>query len=99
MNIDYSEIITKANYRKTNLQKLAELLNSAGEMSRNLSFVQGWSNSVRDLYKVLDTEGRQLIPDIERKALEYMPYTCIKLNEVQLDGYSGISMLIQKAQS
>lgn len=57
MNINYDEIITKANTRKNQLQKLTELLKQQPEMLEALRNVHEWSLMVSDCWAGLMKRG------------------------------------------
>lgn len=75
MNINYDEIITKANERKVLLQNIAATLRDAEEMYNKVSDVVAWLSYLRDMYKRLDAEGRALLPKRERLAMDFLHIT------------------------
>ena len=82
MNINYDEIITKANERKVVLQNIAAVLRDAEEVYDKMSCVIGWLTHLKDMYKRLDHEGRCLLPEREREALDRLNYTIGQASEV-----------------
>ena len=75
MNINYDEIITKANERKVVLQNIAATLKEAEEVYDKMAGIIGWLVYLNDMYKRLDTEGRELMPKRERNAMMWLDKT------------------------
>lgn len=90
MNIDYSKIIARANERKDNLQHLAELLLSAPEMHARLIEAEQWALAVHKAFCAIDMEGRGLLPDRLKMALEYSSNTHQKILGARVDGKFGV---------
>lgn len=81
MNINYDEIITKANQRKERLQGLTERLKRQPEMLSKLQEVQQWATEVRDWHNVLDDEGRTLLPLRVRGSLASSATTVVRIGQ------------------
>lgn len=62
MKIEFDKIIEKANIRKDKLIELTTLLNEADTMLQNLAQVIEWNGALRELFRTLDQEGRDLLP-------------------------------------
>lgn len=75
MNINYDEIITKANERKLVLQNIVATLRDAEEVYDKMSGIVGWLIYLNDMYKRLDAEGRALLPKRERLAMDSLHNT------------------------
>lgn len=82
MNINYDEIITKANERKVVLQNIVATLRDAEEIYDKMSGIVGWLTYLNDMYKRLDHEGQCLLPEREREALGRLNYTIVRASEV-----------------
>ena len=81
MNINYDEIITKANQRKERLQELNARLEKQPEMLRKLQEVQQWATKVRDWHNALDDEGRTLLPLRVRDSLARSATTIVRIGQ------------------
>ena len=75
MNIDYAKIIETADKRRAVLQELEELLKDAGSHTQKLIEVREWAHDVANVFRVLDEEGRKLLPDHIRRALQFINST------------------------
>lgn len=98
MNINYDEIITKANERKVVLQNIVATLRDAEEIYDKMHGVIGWLTYLNDMYKRLDDEGRCLLPEREREALYRLNYTIGRASEVLREPMykSGLVYLCQE---
>lgn len=101
MEINYEDIITKANARKEALIGLTTLLNQAEENSTKLIAVRDWLDTVKLAFIKLDNEGKEMLPDHVLTALNKVSITLSELNNVlyRYDGYShyGITQLKEKS--
>jgi hypothetical protein len=70
MNIDYSDIIAKANKRKEALEKFTNLLMDFNEMNDQLKEANGYMLSVRAALDNIDPEGKALVPDYVRACVQ-----------------------------
>lgn len=82
MNINYDEIITKANERKLVLQNIVATLRDAKEVYDKMSGIVGWLIYLNDMYKRLDAEGRALLPKRECLAMDFLHSTIDFANAV-----------------
>ena len=100
MNINYEDIITKANNRKDRLQQLVVLLESADCMTCNLLAVSDWLRNIENVYTNLDEEGRAMLPAKVKNTLEYISQTRTYLGRVFSDnnGHNGIELLIDRGE-
>jgi hypothetical protein len=96
MNIDYARIIERANYRKERLEALSVLLDGASEKHLQLSDVIDWVTKVNQEYFDLDQEGRHLVPEAIRLALEYLPSSQNNLQGARANGNYGLFALVPK---
>lgn len=90
MNINYDEIITKANTRKNQLQKLTELLKQQPEMLEALRNVREWSLMVSDCWAGIDEEGRSLLPPGVQAGLSSRLVTILRIEQAINTDDSGI---------
>jgi len=91
MDIDYTAIITKANERKDRLLNLSAQLEQVPEMVKILEEVQGWATQVADTYHALDDEGRALLPQPIRLALNYATTSTELLKRAKYEPMNGHS--------
>jgi hypothetical protein len=96
MNIDYARIIERANYRKERLEAISALLNDASEKHLQLSDIIDWVIKVNQEYRDLDQEGRLLVPEAIRCALEYLPSSQNSLQGARVSGKYGLFYLVPK---
>lgn len=62
MNIDYANIIEKANKRKEDLQKFTQLLTLFDSMNNQLNEANVYMVLVKEIMSAIDLEGQSLIP-------------------------------------
>lgn len=95
MNINYDEIITKANERKVLLQNIAAMLRDAEKIYDKMSGIVEWLVYLNDMYKWLDAEGRALLPKRERYAMDFLHSTIDSANVVLSNnqGKNGLAYL------
>ena len=82
MNINYDEIITKANERKVVLQNIVATLRDAEEILRQDARCHRVAHLPERHVQRLDDEGRCLLPEREREALYRLNYTIGRASEV-----------------
>lgn len=68
MNINFEDIITKANDRKEALMKLQTILGRIDEVIEAMEFLADWHAEFHVAYKALDYEGKELIPEKMKQA-------------------------------
>lgn len=73
MNIDYSDIIAKANKRKEDLEKFTNLLMDFNEMNDQLKEANDYMRLVKTALNDIDPEGKALIPEYVRICVSYIP--------------------------
>lgn len=89
MNINYDEIITKANDRKLLLQSLTTQLEKTPDVLRQLTEARLWADQVHRTFASLDQEGRELLPMKIRKALLYASFTVTYIGRAIEDDCNG----------
>ena len=96
ININYEEIITKANERKERLQQLILLLNDAQDRYDELVEASDWLRELSNVYNKLDEEGRQMLPKSVKNTFEYITSTRTFLGYVISDnnGLNGVARLL-----
>ena len=101
MNINFEDVITKANKRKDDLVSLTTLLKEAPEMLSNLACIYAWVGAVRSVYDALDTEGRGMLPSGVQAALCSINSTRQSLADAIGDARAvrGLSRLVVKDAS
>ena len=82
MNIDYAKIIETADERREALKELDKLLADAALHERTLCDALGWLREVHGAYLALDAEGKKLLPETARTALEWVHDDIAKLGDV-----------------
>jgi len=70
MNIDYSDIIAKANKRKEALEKFTNLLMDFNEMNDQLKEANDYMLLVRAALDNIDPEGKALVPKYVRECVQ-----------------------------
>ena len=100
MNINYEDIITKANNRKDRLQQLVVLLESADCMNCDLLSVSDWLRELSNVYTNLDEEGRAMLPAKVKNTLNFISQTRTFLGRVISDnnGRNGIELLVDRGE-
>lgn len=83
MNIDYSEIITKANARKEALQALAKTLEPIEGHAADLFDALGYFAALLPRVKAIDAEGKAMMPRLLERVND-IAYRCESLRS-QLD--------------
>lgn len=78
MNIDYSEIITKANARKEALQALARALEPAESQAAVLIDALDYFGTLLPLAKAIDAEGKAMMPRLLERVND-IAYRCESL--------------------
>ena len=96
ININYEEIITKANERKERLQQLILLLNDAQDRYDELVEAFDWLCELLNVYNKLDEEGRLMLPKSVKNAFDFMTSTRTLLGRVISDnnGHNGVASLL-----
>ena len=82
MNIDYAKIIETADKRREALKELDKLLADAALHERTLYDAFKWLREVHVAYLALDAEGKKLLPETARTALEWTHDDIAKLGSV-----------------
>lgn len=72
MKINYEDIIALANQRKERLQQLEHALSGIDRIAAMLDEVACWYTKVDEAYRLLDTEGKQMLPPEVAHLIPYM---------------------------
>lgn len=85
MNIDYSEIITKANARKEALQALSKALEPAEHHAADLFDALDYFATLLPLAKAIDAEGKAMMPRLLERVND-IAYRCESLRSALICG-------------
>jgi len=89
MNINYEDIITKANTRKDALKQVEAMLADAPTMLERLEAVSKWFKELSLAYALLDSEGQLMIPEKMRMTLAFRNATAGNLGRARYSNLSG----------
>ena len=86
MNINFEDIITKANECKERLGRLVKLLDDAQTFYDDLLVTANWLGGLANEYYNLDQEGREMLPPNVRSALASVASVRSYVDSVVIDG-------------
>lgn len=87
MKIEFEKIIEKANIRKESLESLQKLLTEAEDRLADLKAVQDWVVRLSVTFSKVDAEGRAMLPQSVRLALQGLGSTSYHLS----NAYSNVT--------
>ena len=75
MEINYAKIIETADARRKALEDLTSSFQYAATYCKELEAAQSYVKDLRDIYRRLDDEGRQLLPQNVRTVMDWIEKT------------------------